>query len=85
MASATIVSVWKSPDGQTAYASARVAEGGSTGAVEYLASVPALDSQGTPKTQAQLKTDLTAALAVVRQAQLAAPAAVAGISGAITL
>jgi hypothetical protein len=83
MATATLVNVWR--DSTYAYAAATVPEGGSKGTVEYLAQTLLLDSQGNPKTSAQLKTDLTAALSLVRQAQLAATAPVAGISGAITL
>jgi hypothetical protein len=83
MATATLINVWR--DSTYAYAAATVPEGGGKGTVEYMAQTLLLDDQGNPKTQAQLKSDLTAALALVRQAQLATPAPIPGISGAITL
>jgi hypothetical protein len=82
MATATIVSVTK--DASNAYVAATVNEGGAAGLVEYHASTPLLDAQGNAKTTAQLKTDLTAALVAVRNAQIAAPTPLA-ISGAVTV
>jgi hypothetical protein len=83
MAIATIVTAWQ--DGTNAYASARVSDGPPRGAVEYLASTPLRKDDGTVKTGAELKADLIAALKSVRDAQLAAVAALAGVSGTVTV
>jgi hypothetical protein len=83
MATATIVNVWK--DARNAYVAATVPEGGAAGTVEYIAAAPLSDGQGNPKGTAQLKADLTAALTLVRNAQLAAVLPVAGISGTVTV
>jgi folate-dependent phosphoribosylglycinamide formyltransferase PurN len=84
MATATIVAVWQSPDGNRVHAAARVAEGGAQGNVEYAASV-ANDSDFQALTLAQKKTVLTAALKAKRDEQQAGMVPVAGITGTITL
>ena len=85
MATATIVQTWKSADGQTAYAAAVVPEGGRRGNVEYIAQAPANDAAGDPKGAAQLRADLAAALAAVRNQQVGVPGAVAGVTGTVTV
>jgi hypothetical protein len=82
MAAGTIVAAYK--DANSAYASVLVAEGGATGNVEYNVATPLLKADGSAKTTAELKTDLTAAVTTKRNAQLAVAAAVA-ISGAVTV
>lgn len=88
MATATIVKAWESPDGQTAYAAALVAEGVvngvNVGNVEYIASTPTHDSLGNALAGAQIKTNLTAALSAARAAQLGTNTALA-ISGTVTV
>lgn len=86
MATATLVAVWVSPDGQTVNATARVAEGGRRGDVEYSASTPRNDTGGSPKSAATIRADLTAALREVRDAQVAARTDLLGqVSGNVTL
>lgn len=80
---ATIIRVWQ--DGTNAYAAVRVAEGGKTGNVEYIASMP-LAELNALGTAAEKKAALTAALKAVRDAQVKpAPADIAGISGTVTV
>ncbi len=69
MATATVIACHK--DAFRAYLYATVPEGGVIGTVEYHASTPLLDAQGNPKSTAQLQADLTAALAAIRNQQLA--------------
>lgn len=86
MATATLVAVWVSPDGQTVNATARVAEGGRRGDVEYSATTPRNDAAGSPKNAATLRADLTSALRAVRDAQVAARTDLSGsVSGNVTL
>ena len=83
MAQATIVAVWK--DAGRAFVAATVDDGAPRGVVEYQASTPLLDAAGAAKNNATLKADLTAALKVVRDAQIVGTQAVAGISGSVTV
>jgi hypothetical protein len=83
MAQATIVRAWR--DDANAYAAAVVNDGGNRGTVEYVAQTPLVDAQGVAKTSAQLKADLVAALKTLRDQQLAGPAALAGMSGTVTI
>lgn len=88
MATATIVSAWQ--DATYAYVAATVPEAQTvdgaavTMPVEYHAKTPLLGPGGVAFTLAQLKTNLTAALSAVRNAQLPVITAVA-ISGTITV
>ena len=84
MATATIVAAWETPT--AAYAAVRVAEGGSLGNVEYIASTPLVDGSGNSLglTLPQVKANLVAALQAVRNAQIAAPQALA-LTGTVTL
>jgi hypothetical protein len=66
MATATIVTAYQ--DGTNAYITARVAEGGSRGNVEYSAQVPLTSLTGT---NAEKKAVLVAALKAVRDQTLA--------------
>jgi hypothetical protein len=83
MAQATIVRAWR--DDTNAYAAAVVNDGPPRGTVEYIAQTPLVDAQGATKTSAQLKADLVAALKALRDQQLAGPAALAGVSGTVTI
>lgn len=84
MATATIVAVWQSPDGNRVHVAARVAEGGQQGNVEYTASVPN-DADFQAMTTAQKKAVLTAALKAKRDEQQSAAQTVAGITGNVTV
>jgi hypothetical protein len=83
MATATIVRAWR--DDTNAYAAASVNDGPPRGTVEYVAQTPLVDAQGVAKTSAQLKADLVAALKALRDQQLAGPAALAGVTGTVTI
>jgi hypothetical protein len=85
MATGKIVSAWK--DESNAYLAVRVAEGGAMGNVEYVASTPLeeeVDKVKTVKPNAQLKTELVAAVKAQRDKQVGGKAAVP-ISGDVTL
>jgi hypothetical protein len=84
MATATVVSAWKSPDGSTAYLAASVAGDDPAGAVEYVASTPAKDGQGNALPLATIKANLVAALSAQRNAQRAQAGSLA-ISGTVTV
>jgi hypothetical protein len=84
MATATVVSAWKSPDGMAAYLAVSVAGDDPSGPVEYVGSTPTHDGQGNALPLATLKTNLVAAVQARRDAQLAAAAALA-ISGQVTV
>jgi hypothetical protein len=83
MAQATIVRAWR--DDMNAYAAASVSDGPPRGTVEYVAQTPLVDAQGVAKTNVQLKADLTAALKVLRDAQLNVVVTLAGVSGTVTV
>jgi hypothetical protein len=83
MAQATIVRAWR--DDTNAYAAAVVSDGPPRGTVEYIAQTPLLDASGNPKTNVQLKADLTAALKLLRDAQLSLVVTLAGVSGTVTV
>ena len=82
MATATLVAAYK--DDVNAYASARVVEANGNN-VEYNACTPLLDVGGQPKPNAQLKTDLTAALKAARDSRQPKPITTLPISGTVTI
>lgn len=79
---ATIVKSWK--DANNGYLSVVVAEGGALGNIEYSASTPLLDAAGNPKSVAQVKSDIVAALKAKRDAQLNGNIDL-GLTGTVTL
>lgn len=79
----TLVKVWK--DSTNAYAAVSVAEGGSVGNVEYIASTPLLKADNSAKNAAELKADIAAAVTAQRVAQLDGPSAVAGVFGNVSV
>lgn len=88
MATATIIGAWR--DGASAWASFRVdgdtpnLAGDGTAAVEYTVFTPLLKPDGTAKSNAELKADLTAAAKALRDQQRAGRQNVA-LSGTVTL
>ena len=85
MATATIIGAWKDVAASNAYVAVSVAEGGSVGNVEYIAATPLNDTTGAAKSNATLKSDLTAALQAVRNAQRGTQAAIGALTGTVTL
>jgi hypothetical protein len=83
MATATIVRAWR--DDANAYAAAVVSDGPPRGTVEYVAQTPLVDGDGNAKSGPQLKADLTAALKLLRDAQLSLVVTLAGVSGTVTI
>ena len=83
MTTATVVKAWQ--DGTTAFLAVNVDEGGGK-FIEYISNTPLVDpTTGAAKSPARIKTDLTAAVKALRDAQQAAPSAIAGITGSVTI
>jgi uncharacterized protein with NAD-binding domain and iron-sulfur cluster len=80
MAAGTIIRAWQ--DSQNTYLAVSVNEG-VNGTVEYIGSVPTASLSGL--TAAQQKAALIAAAKAVRDAQQPTQAAVAGLTGAVTI
>lgn len=85
MAAANIVSVWQDRSGGVVRCAAYVDEGGRRGRVEYVAETHRNKDNGTPKTVAELRADLAAALKALRDPQVANDSGVAGITGTLTV
>lgn len=86
MTTGTIIAAWKDNDNAHIVVSVQgdATYGGKAVAVEYHASAPLVDSQGQAKDGPTLKEELTDAVKAQRQAQAAAPSALA-LTGPVAL
>ena len=85
MATGTIVDGTVLKSNGRVSASIRVSEGGAMGNVEYNVSTDRKKSDGTNKTNAEIKADLLTECTAARNAQTATPTAQAGVSGTVTV
>ena len=82
---ATATRVASSTDDTTVYASYKVDEGVPTGVVEYNVSTPIYDDSGTQKPDAEVSSELKAALVAARAANVSAAGPTVTVPSTFTL